>query len=126
MSDALFTRQQSQLEGLRRQGRVNRVADITLDTVHLVNVYNVTDDQEDRFVVHLKGQARDWMEDQAGNMVSGSQELQGFTEYWTFARHPQFGWVVDEIQQEGEGGYHLTEEDVSEDEGPATYERSDA
>ena len=46
-----------------------------------------------------------------------------FEQYWTFTRHSQHGWVLDEIQQGSEAAYHLTAELVDEDEGPRVYER---
>ena len=40
-----------------------------------------------------------------------------FEQYWSFARHPQYGWVLDEIQQREEADYHLKAKIVSEDDG---------
>lgn len=123
VSDELLRRIELQLRGMEQQERWNKLEDVRVEAIHLVRVYNVTDDSQDRFVVHLRGAARDWLEDGAGGLVGGSSELQSFTEYWTFARHPERGWVVDEVQQEAEGDYHLAAANVNEDEGPAIYER---
>jgi len=123
VSDALFDRIEMQLQGMTRQGRIDRLEDVALEQAQIVRIHNVTDDAEDRFVVHLKGWARDWIEDNEGRLVDGSQERQPFTEFWTFARHAEFGWVVDEVQQEEEGKYHLRTANVNRDDGPAVFER---
>ncbi|HEX2015511.1 MAG TPA: Tim44-like domain-containing protein [Solirubrobacteraceae bacterium] len=123
VSDALFDRIEMQLKGMERQGRFDRLEDVALERAQVVRIHNVTNDSEDRFVVHLKGWARDWIEDAQGQLIDGSTDLQPFTEFWTFGRHPEFGWVVDEVQQEEEGKYHLKTADVNRDDGPAVYER---
>jgi len=123
VSDALYARIGLQLDGMVRQGRFDRVEDLRLEGAQLVRIHNVTNDAEDRFVVHLRGVARDWVEDARGMLVDGSEELEPFTEFWSFARDSRYGWVVDEVQQESEGAYHLKTPDVNRDEGPAVYER---
>ena len=121
VSDALYTRHQLQLEGLERQHRVNRIADLHLDDIDIVRVVNVTDDGKDRFVAFIQCRARDWMEDtRTGELVNGNKRAATtFQQYWSFVRDPERGWVLDEIQQEEEGGYHLQERDIDTDDGPA-------
>ncbi|MGD9696943.1 MAG: TIM44-like domain-containing protein [Thermoleophilia bacterium] len=120
VSDALYERHRLQLEGLAAQNRVNRIEDLSLGDIEIVRVHNVTDDGEDRFVALLHCAARDWMEDAAtGAFVNGNKEtVTRFTQFWSFARDPERGWVLDEIQQGTEGGYHLTAKLVNQDEGP--------
>ena len=90
--------------------------------IEIVGIHNVTDDGEDRFVVRFKCSARDWMEDIAtGKMINGSKDVSHFEQYWSFSRHPEYGWVLDEIQQATEGKYHESRPIVNKDEGPATY-----
>ena len=121
VSDALYKRHQLQLEGLERQHRVNRIADLHLDDIDIVRVVNVTDDDKDRFVAFIECRARDWMEDsRTGEVVNGNKlAATTFQQYWSFVRDPERGWVLDEIQQEEEGGYHLKERDIDTDDGPA-------
>jgi Tim44-like domain len=125
VSDALYERHRLQLEGYEKQNRVNRIADLKLSTVLLVRLYNVTDDGQDRFVAYLECSARDWMEDtRTGQMINGNQASStDFKQYWSFVRHPQYGWVLDEIQQGEEAEYHLKAPIVNEDEGPRIYEQ---
>jgi hypothetical protein len=125
VSDALFERHRLQLEGYEKQNRMNRIADLKLSSVYLVRLYNVTDDGEDRFVAYLECSARDWMEDtRSGAMINGNKTSSTqFKQYWSFVRHPEFGWVLDEIQQGEEAEYHLKAPIVNEDEGPRIYEQ---
>jgi predicted lipid-binding transport protein (Tim44 family) len=121
VSDALYKRHQLQLEGLEKQNRVNRIADLVLDEVDIVRVVNVTDDGQDRFVAFLQCRARDWMEDtETGKVVNGNPQAQTtFQQYWSFTRDPEHGWVLDEIQQGDEGDYQMKARDIDTDDGPA-------
>src|SRR5215211_3065535 len=44
-SDGLYERHKLQLEGLEKQNRVNRIQDLNLQSVDLVRIHNVTEDQ---------------------------------------------------------------------------------
>jgi hypothetical protein len=127
VSDALFERHKLQLDGLEKQNRVNRIQDLQLSEVDIVRIYNVTDDGEDRFVAYIACSARDWVEDvNTGQMVNGNKTSSSdFEQYWSFARHTQYGWVLDEIQQREEADYHLKADIVNEDEGPRIDEAGD-
>jgi Tim44-like domain len=117
VSEALYERHRMQLEGLEKQGRVNRIAKPQLHDVEVVRIYNVADDGEDRFVAYIACSARDWVEDvKTGKVVNGNKRARSqFEQYWSFARHPEYGWVLDEIQQRSEGDYHLKAKLVNED-----------
>jgi hypothetical protein len=121
VSEKLYKRHEMQLEGLERQHRVNRIEDLDLDEVEIVRVVNVSDDSKDRFVAFLQCRACDWMEDaDTGRIVNGNKQAQTtFQQFWTFVRDPENGWVLDEIQQSEEGGYHLEEADIDSDDGSA-------
>jgi predicted lipid-binding transport protein (Tim44 family) len=120
-SDSLYERHKLQLDGFEKQNRVNRIQDLNLQSVELVRIHNVTDDGEDRFVARIKCAARDWMEDtKTGQMINGSKSVSQFEQFWSFARHPQYGWVLDEIQQGTEAQYHLGKI-VNDDQGEPTY-----
>ena len=117
VSDALYERHSMQLEGLEKQGRVNRISNPQLHDVEIVRIYNVADDGEDRFVAYIACSARDWVEDiKTGEVVNGNKQTRSqFEQYWSFSRHPEHGWVLDEIQQRSEGDYHLKADLVNED-----------
>jgi predicted lipid-binding transport protein (Tim44 family) len=119
VSPKLYERHELQLEGLERQHRINRIEDLDLDEVEIVRVVNVSDDDKDRFIAFVQCRARDWMENaDTGRIVNGNRNAQTtFQQFWTFVRDPQNGWVLDEIQQAEEGGYHLKETDIDSDDG---------
>jgi len=119
VSAELYKRHELQLEGLERQHRVNRIADLELDSVEIVRVVNVTDDSKDRFVAFIECRARDWMEDtETGKVVNGNPSAQtSFQQYWSISRDPHRGWVLDEIQQGEEGDYHTQTRDIDTDDG---------
>jgi predicted lipid-binding transport protein (Tim44 family) len=126
LSDAELARQQRELETLAARGQVNHVEDMELVNVRIVRVFNVEDDGKDVFVAYVVGCARDWIVNTSGVTVDGNpRAAEQFTEYWTFARDDAHGWVLDRIQQEREGAYHLTSENTNEDYGPAVFERPD-
>lgn len=124
VSDALYERHKLQLDGLERQFRRNRIADLALHEVELVRMHNVTDDSEDRFVAYVGCSARDWVEDvRTGQVVNGNAAAPTyFQQYWSFSRHPEYGWVLDEIQQASEAEYHETAPIVDDDTGPPAGE----
>ena len=126
VSDELYERHTLQLDGLEKQGRVNRIQNLKLSQIELVGLYNVTDDGEDRFVARIQCSASDWMEDiKTKKMINGSKNVSKFDQFWSFSRHPEHGWVLDEIQQAEEGEYQMKRKIVNNDEGPATYERDE-
>ena len=127
VSEALYERHQLQLEGYEKQNRVNRIADLRLNDVQIVRIHNVTEDGEDRFVAYIQCSARDWMEDtRTGRMINGNKtSATQFEQYWSFTRHADNGWVLDEIQQGEEAAYHLRAPIVNADEGPPVYEQDD-
>ena len=128
VSDALYERHKLQLDGYEKQNRVNRIANLKLNDIQLVRIYNVTEDGEDRFVAYIECSARDWMEDtRNGQMINGNKTSStDFKQYWSFVRDPKNGWVLDEIQQGEEAEYHLKAPIVNADEGPAVYEQEEA
>jgi len=120
VSDALYERHKLQLDGLEKQFRRNRIADLALHEAELVRVHNVTDDSEDRFVAYVGCSARDWVEDvRTGAVVNGNAAAPTyFQQYWSFSRDPERGWVLDEIQQASEAQYHESAPIVNDDDGP--------
>ncbi len=61
------------------------------------------------------------MEDtKTGAMINGSKSVTQFEQFWSFSRHREHGWVLDEIQQGTEGQYHMGKV-VNDDQGEPTY-----
>ncbi len=101
VSDVLYERHRLQLEEMKRRRRANRIEDLVLTDVRLVRLRRATNGSVDRFAVRIQASARDWVSDlRRGVVVGGDPDSnRPFTEYWDFARHPVYGWVLDEIQQ---------------------------
>lgn len=101
VSDALFERHRLQLEEMKRQSRANRIRNLVLGDVRLVRLRKATNGTADRFVARIESSARDWVADlRRGVVVDGDPDTdRSLVEYWSFARHPDYGWVLDEIQQ---------------------------
>jgi len=120
VSDALYERHKLQLDGLEKQFRRNRIADLALHEVELVRLHNVEEDSDDRFVAYVGCSARDWVEDvRTGAVVNGNAAAPTyFQQYWSFSRNPERGWVLDEIQQASEAQYHESSPIVDDDDGP--------
>jgi hypothetical protein len=124
VSDELYERHKMQLDGLEKQHRRNRIADLALHEIELVRMHNVTNDSEDSFVAYVGCSARDWVEDvRTGAIVNGNAVSPTyFQQYWSFSRDPEHGWVLDEIQQASEAEYHETAPIVDDDTGPPAGE----
>jgi hypothetical protein len=122
VSDSLYERHRLQLDGLEKQYRRNRIADLALQEVELIRLHNVAEDSDDRFVAYVGCSARDWVEDvRTGAVVNGNATSPTyFQQYWSFARDAERGWVLDEIQQASEAEYHETAPIVDDDDGPPT------
>ncbi len=101
VSDALYERHRLQLEEMKRQRRANRIENLVLSDVRLVRLRKATNGTADRFVARIESSARDWVADLRRRVVvEGDPDTdRSLVEYWSFARHPDHGWVLDEIQQ---------------------------
>jgi len=88
MSPTLFGRFQSQIDGLKSAGKVNKMDNLAIGSVQIVEA--VHDGGFDYVTVQVSASAADYMVDQkTGKLISGSQESQPFTEYWSFLRSDQ-------------------------------------
>jgi len=88
MSPALFSRFQTQIDGLKAAGKVNKMDNLAVGSVQIVEA--VHDGGFDYVTVQINASAADYMVDQkTGKLLSGSQQPQPFTEYWTFLRSDQ-------------------------------------
>jgi hypothetical protein len=96
VSDAYLARSRPVMEGLDRDLQVNRIEGYELRDVRLR-----AREGSDEGDVHayLGFITRDWVEDlRTGQVVRGRpDELVSFVERWTFAPHPERGWVLDKV-----------------------------
>jgi len=85
ISPTLFGRFESQLSGFKSEGKINKMDKLAVGSVELAEA--VHDGAFDYVTAKIEASAADYIVDQkTGKVLSGSQEPQPFTEYWTFLR----------------------------------------
>lgn len=100
----------SELEKLTKQGHKNRMDDLAIAEISLLNIQNFLNDEEDNFTVSITASARDYTVDSKGAVVSANTRKKGrfrtpesvpkeqFSEFWTFEREGE-DWVLLELAQ---------------------------
>jgi len=101
VSDHLFNFHKMQTDRMIEQKRINVLEDINLISVAVVQVADFIDDNKDSLWVYIKGEMIDYvMDENTKEEIEGnSGQPDKFKELWKFVRHPQRGWVLDEIDQ---------------------------
>lgn len=99
-----------QLDELKAKGHINRMDDLNVLKITVLNIQNFLDDEQDNFTVKIEAKARDYTVDQDGKFVSANTGKKGnytsgdsvpaeeFSEFWTFEREGD-GWVLLELAQ---------------------------
>jgi predicted lipid-binding transport protein (Tim44 family) len=112
----LLVEWEKRLDGLARKGWRNHVQIVGDIDVQHVGLVNRATDEEDRCVVRISANLRDYVVNKHGHhiMQKGStSELTHLREYWTLGKRPGGGWMVLSIEQDMEGSHHLDEEIVA-------------
>jgi predicted lipid-binding transport protein (Tim44 family) len=103
------------LDDFEARGWHNRVRVLAPPDIELIRIHNAAADAEDRVVVHVSAHTRDYVEAIGGRRVNrvgeAGDEVQ-LDEYWHLRRVPS-GWQLESIEQEAEGAYNLTAENVA-------------
>lgn len=109
----LYQQHCAQLEGLRQTHEINKIAQLTVDAVDLVQV-NYTDKKEHRtFTALITATARDYyVDDRFDTFLRGDEEPAQFQEFWTF-QWIDGAFLLREIEQTKESDA-LTEENFFE------------
>jgi predicted lipid-binding transport protein (Tim44 family) len=100
VSDALYERHRVELEAMKRRNRANRIKELVLRDIRVIQLDQGSDGKWARFAARIEASARDWVADLGRGVVVGGDpdEQRSFVEYWTFSRDPENGWVLDEIR----------------------------
>ena len=82
-------------------------------TVDYVGLVNRAEEAEDRVVVHIDAHLHDVVYNRHGHEITRNEDdnadgLITQSEYWTLARR-NGGWILVSIEQDQEGGHHLTD-----------------
>ena len=98
----LFTQHTAQLQGLARNHEINRIDDLKVERIDLVNVRYTEQADQREFTALITASARDtYLDDRSGKFLRGDQAPARFQEFWTFQRM-NGRWLLREIEQAGE------------------------
>ena len=98
----LFDQHLAQLQGLRRNHEINRIRQIKVERLDLVNIRYTDTPAQREFTALFTASAQDYYEDdRTGKFLRGDKEPARFQEFWTFQRWED-RWLLREIEQAGE------------------------
>ena len=98
----LFNQHTAQLQGLMRNHEINRIDDLKIEQIDLVNVRYTEKTTQREFTALITALARDYyLDDRTGKFLRGDQTPARFQEFWTF-QMMDGGWLLRDIEQAGE------------------------
>ena len=99
---ALFLQHTAQLQGLTRNHEINRIEDLKVEKVDIVNVRYTEKSDQREFSALITASARDYyVDDRNHKYLRGDKSSARFQEFWTFHRSGD-RWLLREIEQSGE------------------------
>jgi predicted lipid-binding transport protein (Tim44 family) len=99
---ALFLQHTAQLQGLTRNHEINRIDDLAVEKVDIVNVRYTEKNDQREFSALITASARDYyVDDRTNKYLRGDKSPARFQEFWTFHRMEDL-WLLREIEQSGE------------------------
>ena len=102
LTDDLFLQHTSQLQGLVRNHEINRIENLHVERVDLVNVRYTEKPDQREFTALITAAARDYyVDDRTNKFLRGDHSPARFQEFWTFHRSGNT-WLLREIEQAGE------------------------
>ena len=102
LMDDLFLQHTSQLKGLVRNHEINKIANLKIERVDLVNVRYTEKPDQREFTALITASARDYyVDDRTDKFLRGDKSPAQFQEFWTFHRSGK-NWLLREIEQAGE------------------------
>jgi predicted lipid-binding transport protein (Tim44 family) len=98
----LFHQHTAQLQGLVRNHEINRIDDLKVERIDLVNVRYTNKSDQREFTALITASARDYyLDDRTSRFLRGDSSPARFQEFWTFHRSGDH-WLLREIEQAGE------------------------
>ncbi|MBI5584589.1 MAG: Hint domain-containing protein [Deltaproteobacteria bacterium] len=98
----LFTQHTAQLQGLARNHEINRIDDLKVQGIDLVNVRYTEKADQREFTALITASALDYyLDDRSGKFLRGDRQSALFQEFWTF-QWLNGRWLLREIEQAGE------------------------
>jgi predicted lipid-binding transport protein (Tim44 family)/uncharacterized membrane protein YgcG len=99
---ALFLQHTVQLQGLARNHEINRIDDLRVERVDIVNLRYTEKSDQREFSALITASARDYyLDDRNQKFLRGDRSPARFQEFWTF-QHSGERWLLREIEQAGE------------------------
>lgn len=98
----LFRQHSAQLQGLVRNHEINRIDDLKIERIDLVNVRYTNKPDQREFTALITASARDYyLDDRTSRFLRGDNSPARFQEFWTFHLSGDH-WLLREIEQAGE------------------------
>jgi len=114
MMSTLYSEHVAQLASMRASHEINKLEELKLLKMGIVNIKNYNNKDWDEFVVWLQAQAKDVIiDDRTGNKIRGDEGTGQFEEFWTFQRQGD-KWKLRLIDQPEEGMNIIGEENYDE------------
>ena len=102
LMDDLFVQHTAQLQGLIRNNEINKIDELKVKQVDIVNVRYTEKPDQREFTVLITASARDYyVDDRTNKFLRGDERSAQFQEFWTFQRSGDH-WLLREIEQAGE------------------------
>ena len=99
---ALFLQHTVQLQGLARNHEINRIDDLRVEKVDIVNIRYTEKSNQREFSALITASACDYyVDDRNQKYLRGDESSARFQEFWTFQRSGD-NWLLREIEQSGE------------------------
>ena len=102
MMTDLFNQHIAQIQGMLRNHEINRIENIKVEPIDLVNVRYTEKPNQREFTALITASARDYyVDDRNSKFIRGDGMPARFQEFWTF-QHSGDQWLLREIEQSGE------------------------
>lgn len=102
LMESLFAQHTAQLQGLARNHEINKLDDLQVRQIDIVNVRYTEKPDTREFTALITASVRDYYVDDRNNMfLRGDRTPATFQEFWTFQRRGK-NWLLREIEQAGE------------------------
>ena len=113
MMPDLYNQHVTQLQGMIRDHEIDRIENLKVETIDLVNVRYTEKPEQREFTALITASARDYyVDDRSAKFLRGDESPARFQEFWTFHRMGD-RWLLREIEQAGESDV-LKEENFAE------------
>lgn len=102
---SLYTEHVGQLRGMEQTHEINKIEDLKVEKVDIVNVRYTEKPNQREFTALISASARDYyVDDRDGKFLRGDKSAAKFQEFWTF-QLMDGKWLLREVEQSGESDF---------------------